>query len=162
MQWMIQLLETAHRVLRLKPSAERQMIGPFIFWDHIGPSEFVVGEGVDVRPHPHIGLATVTYLFDGKIMHRDSLGSAQAIMPGDVNWMTAGRGIAHSERTEPGWKLEPGRKIFGIQSWVALPKAAEEVNPDFFHHKVQALPPSRPKASAFVSLRDRCSGKRRR
>jgi redox-sensitive bicupin YhaK (pirin superfamily) len=127
-------------VRRALPSAQRQMVGPFIFWDQMGPSEFVLGEGIDVRPHPHIGLATVTYLFDGKIMHRDSLGSAQAIAPGDVNWMTAGKGIVHSERTSAEWKSEPGRKLFGIQSWVALPKAAEEVQPDFFHHRAATLP----------------------
>jgi redox-sensitive bicupin YhaK (pirin superfamily) len=127
-------------VRRALPSAQRQMVGPFIFWDQMGPAQFVVGEGIDVRPHPHIGLATVTYLFDGKIMHRDSLGSAQSITPGDVNWMTAGKGIVHSERTTPEWKAEPGRKIFGIQSWVALPNAAEEVDPDFFHHRSQVLP----------------------
>jgi redox-sensitive bicupin YhaK (pirin superfamily) len=85
-------------------------------------------------------LATLTYLFDGKIFHRDSLGSAQPITPGDVNWMTAGRGIVHSERTAPEWKAEPGRKMFGIQSWVALPRAAEEVKPDFFHHRAETLP----------------------
>jgi redox-sensitive bicupin YhaK (pirin superfamily) len=127
-------------VRRALPSAQKQMVGPFIFWDQIGPAEFVLGEGIDVRPHPHIGLATVTYLFDGKIMHRDSLGSEQPITPGDVNWMTAGKGIVHSERTIAEWKAEPGRKIFGIQSWVALPKAAEEVQPDFFHHRAAALP----------------------
>jgi redox-sensitive bicupin YhaK (pirin superfamily) len=127
-------------VRRALPSAQRQMVGPFIFWDQMGPAELAVGEGIDVRPHPHIGLATVTYLFDGKIMHRDSLGSAQAITPGDVNWMTAGKGIVHSERTTAEWKGEPGRKMFGIQSWVALPKAAEEVEPDFFHHRAETLP----------------------
>ncbi len=127
-------------VRRALPSAQRQMVGPFIFWDQMGPAEFVLGEGIDVRPHPHIGLATVTYLFDGKIFHRDSLGSAQAITPGDVNWMTAGKGIVHSERTTADWKAEPGRKIFGIQSWVALPKAAEEVAPDFSHLRAAQLP----------------------
>jgi redox-sensitive bicupin YhaK (pirin superfamily) len=128
------------QVRRALPSAQRQMVGPFIFWDQMGPSEFVVGEGIDVRPHPHIGLATVTYLFEGKIMHRDSLGSEQAITPGDVNWMTAGKGIVHSERTAGEWKLEAGRKLFGIQSWVALPKATEDVPPDFFHHGAASLP----------------------
>jgi redox-sensitive bicupin YhaK (pirin superfamily) len=127
-------------VRRALPSAQRQMIGPFIFWDQMGPSQFVVGEGINVRPHPHIGLATVTYLFDGKVMHRDSLGSAQAITPGDLNWMTAGRGIVHSERTTDEWKAEPGRKMFGIQSWVALPQAAEDAEPGFFHHRAANLP----------------------
>ncbi len=130
----------AFNVRRALPSTERQMVGPFIFWDQMGPTEFAAGEGIDVRPHPHIGLATLTYLFEGKIFHRDSLGSAQAIMPGDVNWMTAGKGIVHSERTAPEWKAEPGRKMFGIQSWVALPQAAEEVKPDFFHHRAETLP----------------------
>ncbi len=127
-------------VRRALPSAKRQMVGPFIFWDQMGPAEFALGEGIDVRPHPHIGLATVTYLFEGEIVHRDSLGSAQAITPGDVNWMTAGKGIVHSERTAPEWKAQAGRKMFGIQSWVALPKAAEEAAPDFFHHRAGALP----------------------
>ena len=127
-------------VRRALPSAQRQMVGPFIFWDQMGPAEFVAGEGIDVRPHPHIGLATLTYLFEGKIFHRDSLGSAQAITPGDVNWMTAGKGIVHSERTAPEWKAQPDRKMFGIQSWVALPQAAEEVKPNFFHHRAEMLP----------------------
>ncbi len=127
-------------VRRALPAAERQMVGPFIFWDQMGPAELAAGEGIDIRPHPHIGLATVTYLFEGRVMHRDSLGSAQAIAPGDVNWMTAGKGIVHSERTLPKWKTEPGRRMAGIQSWVALPKAAEEVPPAFFHHDGAALP----------------------
>ena len=127
-------------VRRALPSAQRQMVGPFIFWDQMGPADFGAGEGIEVRPHPHIGLATLTYLFDGKIFHRDSLGSAQAILPGDVNWMTAGKGIVHSERTSPEWKAQARRKMFGIQSWVALPRAAEEVKPDFFHHRAETLP----------------------
>jgi redox-sensitive bicupin YhaK (pirin superfamily) len=127
-------------VRRALPSAKRQMVGPFIFWDQMGPAEFPVGEGIDVRPHPHIGLATVTYLFDGEIMHRDSLGSEQPITPGDVNWMTAGKGIVHSERTQADWKGQPGRKMFGIQSWVALPKSAEEAEPGFVHHHAPSLP----------------------
>ncbi len=127
-------------VRRALPSAHRQMVGPFIFFDQMGPAEFAIGEGLDVRPHPHIGLATVTYLFDGQVMHRDSLGSAQEITPGDVNWMTAGKGIVHSERTAAGTRTQAGRKIFGIQSWVALPQAAEEVQPCFFHHGGAALP----------------------
>ncbi len=127
-------------VRRALPSARRQMVGPFIFWDQMGPAEFAPGEGIDVRPHPHIGLATVTYLFEGEIVHRDSLGSAQIIAPGDVNWMTAGRGIVHSERSAPEWKAEAGHRMFGIQSWVALPNAAEEAPPEFFHHAAQSLP----------------------
>ncbi len=126
-------------VRRALPAAERQMVGPFIFFDQMGPGEFLAGQGVDVRPHPHIGLATVTYLFDGSILHRDSLGSAQPIVPGDVNWMTAGRGIAHSERTDPALRTQANR-LFGIQSWVALPKQAEETTPGFAHHAGASLP----------------------
>src|SRR5437016_1678778 len=107
-------------VRRALPSSRRRMVGPFIFFDHMGPAEFRSGQGVDVRPHPHIGLATVTYLFDGEIVHRDSLGSALPIVPGDVNWMTAGRGIAHSERTSPD-RRAAGEHLHGLQCWVALP-----------------------------------------
>src|SRR5690606_29648596 len=126
-------------VRRALPSAKRQMIGPFIFFDQMGPAELLVGGGLDVRPHPHIGLATVTYLFDGEIHHRDSLGTDQVIRPGDLNWMTAGKGIVHSEREDPERKART-RSIFGIQSWVALPKHLEETAPDFEHHGVDALP----------------------
>lgn len=126
-------------VRRALPARERQMIGPFIFFDQMGPGEFLTGQGVDVRPHPHIGLATVTYLFEGEILHRDSLGTEQPIAPGDVNWMTAGRGIAHSERTAAGRRAAPHR-LAGIQSWVALPRAREEVAPDFAHHPGASLP----------------------
>ena len=108
-------------VRRALPSARRQMVGPFIFWDQMGPAEFLLGQGVDVRPHPHIGLATVTYLFDGEIVHRDSLGTLMPIRPGALNLMTAGRGIVHSERTGAQAR-SVGAKLFGIQSWVALPK----------------------------------------
>jgi redox-sensitive bicupin YhaK (pirin superfamily) len=126
-------------VRRALPATERQMVGPFIFFDQMGPGEFLAGGGLDVRPHPHIGLATVTYLFDGSILHRDSLGSRQPIVPGDVNWMTAGRGIAHSERTDAALRTRANR-LFGIQSWVALPRAAEELPPHFVHHAATALP----------------------
>ncbi|MBV9654350.1 MAG: pirin family protein [Acetobacteraceae bacterium] len=126
-------------VRRALPARERQMIGPFIFFDQMGPGEFLSGRGIDVRPHPHIGLATVTYLFDGGIHHLDSLGSDQEIRPGDVNWMTAGRGIAHSERTGPALRATGGR-LFGIQSWVALPRAAEETAPAFAHYPAATLP----------------------
>ena len=126
-------------VRRALPSARRQMVGPFIFFDQMGPAEFLLGEGIDVRPHPHIGLATVTYLFDGEILHRDSLGTLQPIRPGDVNWMTAGQGIAHSERTSPEVRRRGGR-LFGIQSWVALPAAAEETAPAFAHLGRDELP----------------------
>ena len=138
------LLPRAHdiggfEVRRALPARERQMVGPFIFFDQMGPGEFLAGRGLDVRPHPHIGLATLTYLFDGEIMHRDSVGSRQAIVPGDVNWMTAGRGIAHSERTDAARRGHANR-LFGIQSWVALPKAAEETAPAFVHHPAATLP----------------------
>lgn len=126
-------------VRRALPARERQMVGPFIFFDQMGPGEFLTGKGLDVRPHPHIGLSTVTYLFEGEILHRDSLGSAQAIKPGALNWMTAGRGIVHSERTDPAQRDRPQR-MFGIQSWVALPKSAEDTAPAFAHHDAGALP----------------------
>jgi redox-sensitive bicupin YhaK (pirin superfamily) len=126
-------------VRRALPATQRQMIGPFIFFDQMGPGEFLTGHGLDVRPHPHIGLSTVTYLFDGAIQHRDSLGSNQSIMPGDVNWMTAGRGITHSERTASGARTHSNR-LFGIQSWVALPRAHEEAAPAFIHHASDTLP----------------------
>ena len=126
-------------VRRVLPSAARQMVGPFIFFDHLGPAGFAPGTGIDVRPHPHIALATVTYLFAGALRHRDSLGSDQEIRPGDVNWMTAGRGIVHSERTPPAQR-SAGAAIHGIQSWVALPDGAEDVEPQFTHHPAASLP----------------------
>jgi redox-sensitive bicupin YhaK (pirin superfamily) len=126
-------------VRRLLPSAARPLIGPFIFFDHMGPADLGPGEGMDVRPHPHIGLATVTYLFDGEIIHRDSLGSYQPIRPGAVNWMTAGRGVAHSERTSPEMR-KVGSKVHGLQLWVALPQAHEEADPEFHHHGADTLP----------------------
>ncbi len=126
-------------VRRLLPYAARRMVGPFIFLDEMGPAEFQTGQGIDVRPHPHIGLATVTYLFQGEILHRDTLGSEQFITPGAVNWMTAGRGIAHSERTgaEEKSRVHP---MHGLQSWIALPKEVEEVAPEFHHHPADTLP----------------------
>ncbi len=126
-------------VRRLLPSAQRQAVGPFIFFDELAPSTFPPGQGMDVRPHPHIGLATVTYLFEGEIYHRDSLGYVQAIHPGDVNWMTAGKGIVHSERTGDEARTS-GITMHGIQSWVALPQAYEEVEPSFHHHPASTLP----------------------
>jgi redox-sensitive bicupin YhaK (pirin superfamily) len=126
-------------VRRALPARERQMIGPFIFFDQMGPGEFLTGKGLDVRPHPHIGLSTVTYLFEGEIMHRDSLGSEQPIRPGALNWMTAGQGIAHSERTADALRVHSNR-LFGIQSWAALPAALEETAPAFAHHPAEALP----------------------
>jgi redox-sensitive bicupin YhaK (pirin superfamily) len=126
-------------VRRILPSPRRRLVGPFIFFDHMGPVDFPPGQGIDVRPHPHIGLATVTYLFEGEILHRDSLGVVQPIEPGAVNWMTSGRGIAHSERTGPEQRARGGR-LHGIQSWVALPREREEDEPGFQHHAAAALP----------------------
>jgi redox-sensitive bicupin YhaK (pirin superfamily) len=126
-------------VRRALPSQTRQMVGPFIFFDQMGPAEFGVGQGMDVRPHPHINLATVTYLFDGEIIHRDSLGTMMPIRPGAVNWMTAGRGIVHSERTSPELKAR-GSRLFGLQTWVALPAAHEETDPSFDHYEDADLP----------------------
>jgi len=126
-------------VRRVLPGFPHRTVGPFIFLDHMGPVDFPVGKGIDVRPHPHIGLATVTYLFEGEIVHRDSLGSVQAIAPGDVNWMTAGRGIVHSERTAPELR-RAGNRMHGIQTWVALPRASELAEPAFHHHPKATLP----------------------
>jgi redox-sensitive bicupin YhaK (pirin superfamily) len=127
-------------VRRVLPSVKRRMVGPFVFFDHFGPMTVPPGgDGMEVRPHPHIGLATVSYLFEGGIFHRDSLGYAQAIRPGDVNWMTAGSGIAHSERTEAEMKRR-GFSMHGIQTWVALPKAHEETAPAFEHIEAAKLP----------------------
>ena len=124
---------------RLLPAPVQQMVGPFIFLDGMGPSVFPPGTGVDVRPHPHIGLATITWLFEGELLHRDSLGFTQLIRPGEVNWMTAGRGIVHSERTPPEARGQPSR-LHGVQSWVALPRHAEEIPPAFHHHGGRELP----------------------
>ncbi len=126
-------------VRRALPSAGRKMIGPFIFFDQMGPSEFLLGEGLDVRPHPHIGLSTVTYLFDGEITHRDSLGTELSIRPGELNLMTAGRGITHSERTGTAARTT-GSRLFGIQAWAALPRSHEEQAPAFLHHAADELP----------------------
>ncbi|MBU0556093.1 MAG: pirin family protein [Alphaproteobacteria bacterium] len=127
------------RVRRALPSAHRRMVGPFVFFDQFGPTTFSAGEGLDVRPHPHIGLATVTYVLEGEILHRDSLGKVQAIRPGAVNWMTAGRGIVHSERSADETRTAGG-PLFGLQTWVALPKAKEEADPAFFHHAADTIP----------------------
>lgn len=126
-------------VRRALPSAHRRMVGPFIFFDQMGPAAFRGGEGLDVRPHPHIGLATVTYLLDGEILHRDSVGSVQPIRPGEVNWMTAGSGIVHSERTGPEQRAAES-SLFGLQTWLALPTHVEEAAPDFAHYKAQEIP----------------------
>jgi redox-sensitive bicupin YhaK (pirin superfamily) len=126
-------------VRRLLPAAARRSVGPFVFLDHFGPIALPPGQGMDVRPHPHIGLATVTYLLEGEITHRDSLGYVQPIRPGDVNWMTAGRGIVHSERSSTEERAK-GPRLHGIQSWVALPQADEESDPRFAHHPEASLP----------------------
>jgi hypothetical protein len=126
-------------VRRALPAPRRQMVGPFIFFDQAGPAEFVTGQGVDVRPHPHIGLATVTYLFRGEFQHRDSLGVNQIIRPGAVNWMVAGRGVTHSERTSAATRAAP-HSLFGIQTWVALPETQEDAAPSFEHHGKETLP----------------------
>jgi redox-sensitive bicupin YhaK (pirin superfamily) len=126
-------------VRRALPDDRRQMVGPFIFYDHFGPVQFAPGQGMDVRPHPHIGLATVTYLFDGRILHRDSLENVQEIAPGAMNLMTAGRGIVHSERTPPGPRAA-GQKMLGVQSWLALPLEHEETEPSFQHFGAEVLP----------------------
>ncbi|HEY1314803.1 MAG TPA: pirin family protein [Steroidobacteraceae bacterium] len=141
----LQLLESRQRdlggftVRRVLPATLRQMVGPFIFFDHLGPTRFAPGFGIDVRPHPHIALATVTYLFAGSLEHRDSLGSVREIRPGDVNWMSAGHGIAHSERT-PRAARASGEDVHGIQSWVALPDGQEDGRPTFVHYPAASLP----------------------
>lgn len=127
------------QVRRALPSAKRQSVGPFVFFDQMGPARFKPGTGLDVRPHPHIGLATVTYLFEGEIMHRDSLGHEQAIRPAEVNWMIAGSGIVHSERTAAEHR-QFGSSLSGIQCWVALPQTKEEMAPSFSHYGVADLP----------------------
>jgi redox-sensitive bicupin YhaK (pirin superfamily) len=135
-------------VRRALPSMHRRLVGPFVFFDHFGPITFAPGQGMDVRPHPHVNLATVTFLFDdgddasppsGEILHRDSLGSEQLIRPGELNWMTAGRGIAHSERSSASTRAR-GSRLHGIQCWVALPREHEESEPSFYHHVAGALP----------------------
>jgi hypothetical protein len=127
-------------VRRALPAPRRQMVGPFIFFDQMGPVEFLTGQGIDVRPHPHVGLGTVTWLQEGRMLHRDSLGSAVAIEPGAVNWMVAGQGITHSERTAPEDRTAPGRRLAGIQTWIALPEAEEDRPASFHHHRADELP----------------------
>jgi len=123
---------------RVLPFVRRRMVGPFVFLDHMGPADFKVGEGIDVRPHPHIGLSTVTYLFDGEIHHRDNLGKSQVIRPAEVNWMTAGSGIVHSERTDPSFR-STGGLMHGMQAWVAMPEADEEAPPSFVHYQSDVM-----------------------
>jgi len=136
-------------VRRLLPHTDVRAVGPFVFFDHLGPAWFEPGKGIDVRPHPHIGLATITYLFEGEILHRDSLGSVQPIRPKAINWMTAGRGIAHSERTPPEVR-SAGHTLHALQLWVALPAEDEETDPAFFHYEEAELPES---ADAQKSVR---------
>ena len=126
-------------VERLLPAMAARHVGPFLFFDHMGPAQLAAGQGMDVRPHPHINLATVTYLFEGEIVHRDSIGSLQAIRPGAINWMTAGSGIVHSERTAPEVRAA-GSRVHGLQLWVGLPKGAEEAEPEFTHYPADLLP----------------------
>ncbi len=126
-------------VRRALPDKRRQRVGPFVFFDHMGPAEFPPGTGVNVRSHPHIGLATITYLFEGEILHRDSLGHVQPIRPGEINWMTAGRGIVHSEKVTPDI-LASGQKLHGLQTWVALPLEHEETEPRFEHYSADRIP----------------------
>ncbi len=126
-------------VRRILPQAARRSVGPFVFYDHIGPVTFTPGDGLDVRPHPHIGLETVTYCFEGEILHRDSLGVVQPIQPGAMNWMTAGRGIVHSERVTDAVRAS-GQRLHAVQAWVALPLAEEETDPAFHHHPAADLP----------------------
>jgi redox-sensitive bicupin YhaK (pirin superfamily) len=132
-------IDEGFKVRRALPSGRRRMVGPFIFFDQMGPAVLQDGMGLDVRPHPHIGLATLTYLFAGELLHRDSLGTIQPIRPGEANWMTAGRGIAHSERTPPE-RRRSGERLFGIQCWLALPRDQEECEPSFEHYAAEALP----------------------
>ncbi|WP_306249687.1 pirin family protein [Parvularcula sp. IMCC14364] len=127
-------------VRRALPYAKRRMVGPFIFFDQMGPASFAAGKGIDVRPHPHIGLGTVTYLFEGKIHHKDSLGSALDIEPGAVNWMIAGKGITHSERSPDDFRAADSAPLSGIQTWLALPQDREDMAPAFYHHSKDELP----------------------
>ncbi len=144
-------------VRRLIPSDVLSLVGPFIFFDHLGPALFPPGQGVDVRPHPHINLATVTYLFEGVLLHRDSVGSVQEIHPGAVNWMTAGRGIVHSERT-PAEERAREARLHGIQTWVALPDEYEETEPWFCHHPAPTLPTWEEAGASFVLIAGEAMG----
>ena len=146
-------------VRRALPSAQRRMVGPFIFLDHFGPVTFRAGEMPDVRPHPHIGLATLTYLLEGEMVHRDSAGSVQTIRPGDVNWMTAGRGIVHSERS-PGKFQTKGGTMLGQQIWIALPRALEEMEPGFSHHSETSLPAFKADGASLTVVAGEAFGKR--
>ena len=144
-------------VRRALPAPQRQMVGPFIFFDQMGPAEFLTGQGIDVRPHPHIGLATVTYLYRGEFQHRDSLGSNQIIRPGAVNWMVAGRGVTHSERTSDETRRGP-HPLFGVQTWVALPERAEDSAPLFEHHGRESLPTAAAEGAQLRLIRRALTG----
>ncbi|HEY9132381.1 MAG TPA: pirin family protein [Dyella sp.] len=146
-------------VRRLLPVLQARHVGPFVFYDHMGPASFAPGKGIDVRPHPHIGLATVTWLFDGAIRHRDSLGSLADIRPGEVNWMTSGRGIVHSERTPPDERRD-GHALHGVQIWVALPQADAEIAPEFHHHDADQLPLIAFEGASLVLVAGTAYGKR--
>ncbi len=146
-------------VRRLLPFAQRRNVGPFVFFDHLGPAVFPPGKGIDVRSHPHIGLATVTWLFDGALDHRDSLGTQKTIRPGAVNWMTAGRGIVHSERTPP-QERAAGHRIEAIQTWVALPLTHEDQAPDFQHYPADVLPLIETSGARGVLISGAAYGKR--
>jgi redox-sensitive bicupin YhaK (pirin superfamily) len=147
------------QVRRALPDARLRSVGPFVFFDQMGPVTLAPGKGLDVRPHPHIGLATVTYLFEGEILHRDSLGSEQPIRPGDVNWMTAGRGIVHSERS-PQSARSAGARLSGIQTWVGLPRSHEEAGPAFIHVPASDLPVAESSAGRLRLILGELGGKR--
>lgn len=146
-------------VRRLLPALLARHVGPFVFFDHMGPADFAPGKGMDVRPHPHIGLATITWLFEGSIRHRDSLGSLADIRPGEVNWMTSGRGIVHSERTPPDERRN-GQRLHGIQLWVALPREDAEVSPEFHHHGADELPRLRREGTELLLVAGHAYGER--
>ncbi|SEI47158.1 pirin family protein [Frateuria terrea] len=146
-------------VRRLLPALLARHVGPFVFFDHMGPADFAPGKGMDVRPHPHIGLATITWLFEGSIRHRDSLGSLADIRPGEVNWMTSGRGIVHSERTPPEPRRD-GQRLHGIQLWVALPREDAEVAPEFHHHGAGELPRLRREGAELLLVAGHAYGER--
>lgn len=147
------------KVRRALPSPQRQMVGPFIFLDHFGPTKFAPNEGPNIRPHPHIGLSTLSYLMQGQMVHRDSIGNVENILAGDVNWMTAGRGIVHSERTSPPAQLRGGQ-LFGQQIWVALPKMREEMPPEFSHYCQASLPEMQEDGALIILVAGAAYGQR--
>jgi redox-sensitive bicupin YhaK (pirin superfamily) len=147
------------QVTRVLPQARLRSVGPFVFFDHMGPADIAPGHGMDVRPHPHIGLATVTYLFSGSIMHRDSLGSQQIIKPGDVNWMIAGRGIVHSERTDDETR-QKGSRMNGLQVWIGLPLKHEETEPLFSHYPAKQIPSFTKEGCKFTLIAGEALGER--